>query len=411
MSILGQGAKIDVKGDLKRTADYQDSGNIWHSYRNAVIPFDMSASTRFRIDGFEVNGNVDQMTRDANVVEEGGYGIRTVQCQKFVFSNLYLHHLHCDGIYVAGYHSGSIQAPDANAYFYNVTSTNNARQGLTVIRLRGGLFIACNFSNTGRTGGAYGNHAPSAGVDVEPPSVASPAPLLAGDLLFTLCSFEENLGFQFVMDSGTVDTTDVVGCYIRKTLTGNGESRNVYLMGASLARTEMCVFEVANGSLILLHTSNTGLYGTVRSAIYDNNLFNLTSAGSISSTPSARLPIEFSGNTVNVKPSAPDTSTVQLKNVELVAHNTFSIDGSGFAGNSGYQLAVQYAGTDVVRDNQYTTGLTIPNSQFYVDYRNVNSVLCDWFLSGTFFTPPPHSSWVVAQPYSSGVSSQNAVCK
>src|ERR1700737_4144591 len=59
---------------LKSRMSHLDGGYTY-SYVDTVIPFEMIKSSGFTIMGFEIAGNVDQMTRDASFVEGNNAGI------------------------------------------------------------------------------------------------------------------------------------------------------------------------------------------------------------------------------------------------------------------------------------------------------------------------------------------------
>ena len=58
--------------------------------------------TSVKISGLEINGNVNKMTRDLNVVEGSGQLISIMQCENVVISDAYVHHGQTDGIYIGG---------------------------------------------------------------------------------------------------------------------------------------------------------------------------------------------------------------------------------------------------------------------------------------------------------------------
>ena len=204
LKIIGYNAKIDLKGDFRQTADYVSGGDTY-SNSETIVPFYMQECTNFSIEGFEIDGNVDQMTRDWDpevgyVSETHSYGIVASTCKDYNISNVYVHHMATDGV-TLGYaqsadktHTEKVLA-DRNAYLYNVRSSNNARQGCTIDQLRGGTFVECIFENTG-TQGSYPNHSPSAGVDIEPDSSIPFMDVNTGELNFIRCSFHSNYGPQ-----------------------------------------------------------------------------------------------------------------------------------------------------------------------------------------------------------------------
>jgi hypothetical protein len=187
LHILGYGAKIDIKGDFHRSADYQ-AGEDWYSYSLTVQPFVFLGCNDFRVEGLELYGNVDKMTRDPKVVEGPGSGIITANtCRQYTFADIYVHHFETDGI------SLGTDEPiaDRGAVLINVRSLYNARNALSIINLRGATFLRCEFSQSGRAAGTYGSHAPGAGLDIEP-EVKADVP--TGDFAFIECAFVNGTG-------------------------------------------------------------------------------------------------------------------------------------------------------------------------------------------------------------------------
>jgi hypothetical protein len=204
LHIVGFGAKIDIKDDFHRAADYRPN-QFWYSYSNIVQPFWFRGCTGFRLEGFELNGNVDKMTRDSGVVESMGYGIITGayqdetgvvrSCQQYSLSDLYIHHFQTDGV-MLGFPE---QIADRDAVLINVRSLYNARNALSIENLRGGVFTRCDFSQSGRAVGTYGGHSPQAGLDIEPEATAD---VPTGDLTFVECAFVDNGGSALSASGG-----------------------------------------------------------------------------------------------------------------------------------------------------------------------------------------------------------------
>lgn len=196
LHIIGHGAKIDVKGDFHRSADYLNpTNNYWYSHSNCVQPFIFQNCVNLKLEGLELNGNVDKMTRDSGVVEGPGSGVVTDTCSQYTFTNLYVHHFQTDGLILGA----DNPVADRNALLLNVRSLYNARNALSIISLRGATFIHCQFSQSGRSAGSYGTHAPSAGLDIEP-EVQTDVP--TGDFTFLECEFANNSGSGLAASAG-----------------------------------------------------------------------------------------------------------------------------------------------------------------------------------------------------------------
>lgn len=200
--IEGNGATVSMKGDFDRDA----------ATTLAFPIFRVVDSSKISIRNLNVTGNVDLMTNSAVATEPGSYG--------FFFGS-------CDDVYIENVHS-DLNAADGFQFKENglnpdtpdkscqrVTMVNcsarfNARQGISVLQLRSGTFINCDFSFTGfvdtsYTQGGYGTHSPAAGVDVEPNRdiITGPSDVDTGDLTFIDCIFEGNRGAQFISNGGS----------------------------------------------------------------------------------------------------------------------------------------------------------------------------------------------------------------
>ncbi|MEJ7677595.1 MAG: glycosyl hydrolase family 28-related protein [Segetibacter sp.] len=186
LKIIGDHATIILNGQFKRTADYRNK-KYWYSYARTIIPLSFNNCTNVEVEGLEINGNVSQITRDSNVVENQGYLLMLNNCENVEIKNMFLHHSQTDGIYIIGTNSNS-----KNVNMSNVISANNGRQGMSVIGLLNGKFDHCQFINTGITGGVYGYHSPTAGVDIEPHPET-----VVEKILFLHCIFKNNKGGNF----------------------------------------------------------------------------------------------------------------------------------------------------------------------------------------------------------------------
>jgi len=191
LSIKGDGAVIKVNGKINRTMDRSNS-RAWYSKTNSIVPLYFDNCKHLTIQSLEVRGGVDQMTRDPKVVETGGNLIQLMNCQDVKINDVYVHHAQTDGIYINGDASRDFA-------FVNVTSSNNARQGMSILKLNNATFTKCKFVKTGITSGSYGFHAPAAGVDIECGKI--PLAKKTGNFIFDSCVFEDNLGTQFACTS------------------------------------------------------------------------------------------------------------------------------------------------------------------------------------------------------------------
>lgn len=192
LRIQGQGAVIEVKGDFHRGKDVLVNGKPV-SYSSSIIPFDMDRCSNFSIEGFELVGGAQRMTKDPEVLEGSCHGIRTSGCSDYTLRDLTIHHFATDGVYLGG---GNVA--DRGALVERVKCARNGRQGMSLIHIQNATILDSTFEDTGRTEGAYGGHAPQAGVDVEPDAAQPKVDVITGQITFKRCTFRNNLGHQFV---------------------------------------------------------------------------------------------------------------------------------------------------------------------------------------------------------------------
>lgn len=247
--IIGCDAVISVKGNFfrgntDRTA--MVSGKPYHfPERSGLTPFMFKDSKNFGVYGhsekgkygLELNGNVNQMSRDTSKpqLEATGIGISTAGCYNYTLANIDIHHFSVDGITIGsggtavvkknGDKTYSYVLTDYNGTIENIRSANNGRQGMSVISVRKLTVRNSIFSNTGRTGLnnqvnlKFPGFAPQSGVDVEPNFSTTPVEYsknrfilqdyLTQDIRFYSSRFENNIGIQFV-----AGTNRIYGLYL-----------------------------------------------------------------------------------------------------------------------------------------------------------------------------------------------------
>src|SRR5262249_31112437 len=122
---------------------------------------------------------------------------------QYALVDLYVHHFATDGIYLGWSDpAGRVNKPakaDRFVTMSNVISKFNARDGLSLISVRGGNFANCEFSENGRASGSYGPVASSVGIDIEPTFPAVPA---TGDFRFSNCKAVDNFGAGLSASAG-----------------------------------------------------------------------------------------------------------------------------------------------------------------------------------------------------------------
>ena len=199
LTIVGNGARIRVKGDIHRSMPAVRSlaGLTFQDCRGIVL-------TRL-----ELAGGVEQSRRIDGLTEAPSHGLIFRGCSNVMIDDVTVQHFAADGLYIReGPHPDPKGLRRASRDFRvrNSRFRFNARQGLSIIQLRGGVFENCEFSYTGyvdssaRTG-PYGAHSPGAGIDIEPnriPGGANSVDVLTGDILIRGCRLLGNVGAALV---------------------------------------------------------------------------------------------------------------------------------------------------------------------------------------------------------------------
>ena len=187
----GAAPVININGNFARHADIQsDPGSPeWISCDDAVTPFMIYNATVFYISNFEVNGNNQQTTLPDDVgcqtgtcskaVAEGNsYGIYTQGCSAYELTNLHVHNIGTDGLYLGNALNSS--SWDSNVTAQNVESDHNGRDGLSIAQLKDSQFDYCYLHDNGKpcvvvngvnTACGSAAYAGYAGVDIEPNNV------------------------------------------------------------------------------------------------------------------------------------------------------------------------------------------------------------------------------------------------
>jgi hypothetical protein len=259
LKIYGEKAVISVRGNFRRTVTRKTDKHTFSSI-TAITPLKISNCKNVTISGLELDGNVDQMTRDKKVNESGGYLLFINKSVNVKLQDLYIHHAQTDGIYIRNF-SKDVQGE-------NVVSANNARQGMSIIQLERGVFNNCKFINTGITGGGYGRHAPSAGVDIEPNHQTQ----RVLDIRFNNCIFGNNRGPQLVVSHpGTTRQLYFNNCRFQANASSN---KLAVLVNAKEVTFDGCTFELGKGNIYPARKKGS-------SSVFKNCLIRSSSSGII----------------------------------------------------------------------------------------------------------------------------------
>lgn len=243
-TIVGSSAIINIDVSYHRSAEYltdSKTRQIVRSNTYSIIPFFFNNCNGVLLSGFEVNGNVDKMSKDDKVAEAPSHLVKIWETENMTMENMYLHHAPSDGVYIGGGKRFS-----KNINLYNVTSSSNGRQGLSIVALRHATFNRCKFINTGFYTGKYGFHSPGAGVDIEPIRINIDG-FKTGDIKFVDCRFENNIGGQ--IRNGKANSVDSV-YFIRDTIIADSSDKKYqFVLGSGYSLVDSCYIDIGKGTL------------------------------------------------------------------------------------------------------------------------------------------------------------------
>ncbi|MEJ5961313.1 glycosyl hydrolase family 28-related protein [Pedobacter immunditicola] len=334
LRIYGEKATIAVKGDIHRKVTRKNANHTFSSI-TAITPIKLSYCKNVTIEGLTLDGNVDQMSKDKKVNESGGHLIFINRSENVKLKNLNIHHAQTDGIYIRN-HSKNVTGE-------NLVSSNNARQGMSIIQLEKGVFNNCKFINTGITGGKYGRHAPSGGVDIEPNRQTE----RVVDIQFNNCTFANNRGPQLLVSHPATSRQIVLrSC---KFVADKNSNRLGVLVNAKEVLFEDCHFDLGKANIYparkagtssvfrncVIRSSSSGFIavnkGTERSVVIDRCTLEYTGKAKISSYfPYINMTnMVFTNNTIKVPSQYYKASGVSgmVMNSKKVSGNKYQSNG------------------------------------------------------------------------------------
>ncbi|MEA2163512.1 MAG: hypothetical protein QOK37_1639 [Thermoanaerobaculia bacterium] len=393
VTISGYGATISVKGDFFQSADYT-LDDIPFSWRKPVTPFFMLDSSDFTIEGFELYGGTDRMSKDPTIRDDASAGIATRRCSRYLLHDLDIHHFTLDAI-LLGWIDYDGLAADRDARLENIYAHNNARQGMSIIQVRGAWIVNCTFSDTGLTGGNYGSFNPEGGVDVEPDfTLADGMDVETGEIYFINSTFSGTNGPEFISAiPENVDSVAVFGSTIVSA--PNPNAAYAFVVAPKTAFIENSSFTLRDGKAVLFGTWDNGALSSISSVVYANNIFTLDRNRQLVSE--GVVPFELTNNDIHVNAGAADASFMDLRGLTKVAGNRFFIDASGNDSPFG-QTAILTNGTQMVTSNEYRTNLNIGGRSFATQYGSNSAVTGEMFPNAPYFTPAG-VNWSATAPY------------
>ncbi len=394
VTISGYGAKIEVKGDYFQPADFSDDG-LWFSYTKQLTPFFMIDSTDFTIEGFEMDGNVDRMTRDPRSLEDASAGIMTRRCSRYLLRDLDIHHFSVDSILLGWLDFDDLFLADRDARIENVRGHHNGRVGLVVGHVRGAWVVRSSFTDIGETGGAFPPFTPEAGVDVEPDFGVEEDGLdvATGEIHFIDSTFRGSVGPQLLAGfARRVESVVVSGANVVSE--PGSDAAYALAVGAKFGLVEDSTIDLRAGQGVILGPWNEGALPFIESVTYANNVLRLAANDGLVSE--GELPYDFVDNEVRVTSPDADGSTMDLTGLRAIRGNRFFVAGTGSTGEQ-HQIVIRTDGTRSVTGNEYTTDY-VPSGSLSTSYGSTSSVSGELFPVAPRFSPAD-SAWNSTLPY------------
>jgi Pectate lyase superfamily protein len=231
LTVDGNNSTIRINGNFWRNKDFKPTGvPFYYAYNNSVCPFRLQNCQDVLIKNITLYGEVDKMRKQDSVVEGQSYGVDIADDEpgdmssRIVLQNISAHHFAADGFV--------IKSNGENIVLNKCKSFNNARQGLSIVKGKDFKCLNSSFDSTGKTG-AYGWHAPGAGIDVENEF----GPGLLKNVLIQNCNLRGNNGFQIVTTLPSENVT-IDSCFISDLTTGYSDGLNgvgMYSLNSTLS--------------------------------------------------------------------------------------------------------------------------------------------------------------------------------
>lgn len=195
LELIGAGARIRLNGKFTRHARKNHEGVTLGLLEGIFMPFEFSHCENVTISGFDIDGGVRDMKKEAGVDEAYAYLIALHACRNVTLRDMHLHHCQTDAILLHddAMLSGARGIACRDIRIERVRCVNNARGGLAPLQVLGLTCTDCAFNGSAYGTGSYGHHAPGFGVDVEPDHKRpDQVDVKTGNLHFERCEFMDN---------------------------------------------------------------------------------------------------------------------------------------------------------------------------------------------------------------------------
>ena len=423
LAIEGRGARIHVKGDFARDEDVpilNANGQVigYSAWNNQVCPFLFERGDGIAIHGVEVDGNVDEMTRQSALVGEQGEntGFIFYGCSNVSLTDTYAHHWAADGYYLGDISNGTgvARAACRNAVMSNCRGLYNARDGLSPIQVRGMTVFGGHYGHTGGGGGAYGWHSPGSCVDVEPnrtiqAETAAGVPFVdvkTGDLTFLSTRFTDSAGWAFVSSVGPyVENLRLIGCEVD---VGEGavlEPTSLHGMQIQCigGLVQDCAVNLRNRRLTITRAENQDARNNThwrRCSFLGSGIRMLIDSHGDPAYQNERYSFDECSFAWHV-PTAVTAPMVQITNRAASFRRCRFFANAAAHDGTGYHIATQLD-VDYCEHNEFSTDLSNPGLHFATLYGASTTVRNDRYPSGNAYRETPNSARDPLQPFSQG---------
>lgn len=377
LTVQGNGAVFDVDGDWVRVVDYsktveKNDINTTHtySYHNA-IGMDFINCKDTVINDLELDGNSDKTIKEANV-EGSSHGIRIIGSSNLKMKNVYIHHYQADGLYLTSREENGTYFQSKHLDIVDSNFTNNARQGCSIIQARDINFTNCIFAETGKTG-LYGGHSPMAGVDVEPnytPQSKKSVDDYTGDILFTKCTFRDNIGSEYVA-SNSISTPYPIkfeSCVFKNTSLDAKTSKNSRVLTLNAKTSfDSCTFD--NVSLRPNYSGKSNAH--VEVSVLNSHFKSTIPSQSVLLSPgypNVKMLVENNTFDFNASIAIEKSYRLFLRNAKVkFKNNKINISKKEHKGDSYHTKFILDTGVEA-SGNHWFTDLHKKNTYFYISF-------------------------------------------